>query len=175
MVDSKGKWVLILAVTLGLVLFVHFSFLDSRSDASDICPKFTLKNLDNRTLSSASFPNKTHILHFWASWCDMCVPELWQLIKLVDMFGDNLKIIAIHEGAGRGDIVKLRRLIRKTGLKYDIIFIDDGRVADIFGVESVPVSILVDSKGKIVKRFTGVVNWGRPEVIEMVKDVIGKR
>ena len=51
---------------------------------------FTVRDLDGRDISPASFRGKVVIINFWATWCPPCRAEIPDLIALQEKYRDQL-------------------------------------------------------------------------------------
>jgi thiol-disulfide isomerase/thioredoxin len=88
------------------------------------------------------------LLNFWASWCHPCLKEFPSLVKFQERYKEQVRVIGIN-----GDDDKALEKIRKTEEKYALNFesVDDstGKITDLFGINTYPVSI-VYHRGKVI-------------------------
>src|SRR6202521_1970393 len=52
-------------------------------------PDFSVKNLQQREISSADFRGKVVLIDFWATWCEPCKKEMPGYQKLADRYGSR--------------------------------------------------------------------------------------
>ncbi|MCA9130403.1 MAG: redoxin domain-containing protein [Planctomycetales bacterium] len=128
--------------------------------------------LDRREFTSASYLGSPVIYHCWASWCDGCKAEMKALKQLRAKYAKtNLQIVGINfdnnpDDEGRRDAFLKTdnyswvHLGEKKGL--------DGDLAVGYGILTLPLNIIVDKTGKVVK--TGV-HWTELDAVieELVK------
>lgn len=145
-------------VILCVLTFLYIILFNSKAGVGDSVPRYSLYTLGGETVSSSEFPAKPYILHFWAHWCDKCLDEMEALDFLQRRFEDSFFIVAVHEGMSDKDLRKIRKIIRKRPVGFNIYF-DSGEVAERFGVEMVPVSLLVGKDGVIKARYNGPQIW----------------
>ncbi len=129
-----------------------------------VLPDIQLKNRDGDMQSLRSWPNKSMIVNFWATWCGPCRKEI-----------PLLKEIAKNESAFQ--VVGIAIDFREDVLKYaDEIKIDyplligeqDGlAAADAFGMNSpgLPFTAFTDNKGRMVVMLMGELTKKKAEVI----------
>ena len=82
-------------------------------------PEFTVRDLDGRELSSASWRGKVVILNFWATWCPPCRAEIPDLVALQDKYRDRLMVIGISEDEAAPEVV--RQFAARHNVNYPIV------------------------------------------------------
>ncbi len=133
-----------LALLAGLALVANASALEDGAKA----PDFKLPSLDGgKSLSLASFRGKVVYLDFWASWCPPCLTSLPLLEDLRKQFpNDQFQILAVNVDQ---DVAKARKFLERTGVGYPSATDPKGRLPEMFGVETMPTSFLIDRTGVI--------------------------
>ena len=122
------------------------------ADAKPANLDFTMKDLDGKDVSLASFKGKVILLNFWATWCGPCKFEM-PAVK------------AIHEEfARRGDVVVVGMCLDETippavtyatenGYAWQHVFLGPWQATDIpekFGVRGIPTTVLIGPDGKVI-------------------------
>jgi len=92
---------------------------------------------------------KTIVLNFWATWCTSCIEELPLLHDLKKKNPDAI-FIAINSGE-RKKLVK--KFLKRYRFDYTIVLDPDKAVAQKYGIDSLPKTIVISKRGKIT--FTG--------------------
>lgn len=124
--------------------------VETRPQRQDPAPELLLTDLDGRTHSPAR-SGKLTVLHFWGSWCAPCRPELPRLQALSQQAGVEVLGVALEEESPEA----LRRFCQKHGLTYPQVLATKA-LTDAYGeIHKLPVTILVDAKGKIRYRWQG--------------------
>lgn len=138
----------------------------------DTLPQFSLRDRDGQLVSIHSWPNKSLIVNFWATWCAPCrreIPLLAATQRQRAQEGFQLVGIAVDE--------------RENALKYaDEIQLDyplligeqDGLDAlAAFGVESAafPITAFTDRQGRIVAVYPGELT---EEKLGVVLDAVSR-
>jgi len=57
--------------------------------------QFTIKKYEGGTVTPEEFRGKVLIVDYWATWCAPCRAEFPHFKKLLEMYGDDLAIVAI--------------------------------------------------------------------------------
>jgi thiol-disulfide isomerase/thioredoxin len=122
-------------------------------------PKMELVDIAGHKMTLDSFNGQAVLVVFWATWCPPCKAEIPHLVHLQDKYGESgLKILGLSlDQKGLPEVKKF--LKTKREINYTIIP-NGGQAARSFGkINSIPTTILLDKKGRILKRFVGL----RPE------------
>lgn len=88
---------------------------------------------------------RTIILNFWASWCTSCIQELPELHALKEKYPKAM-FIGINSGE-RKKLVK--KFLRRYKFNYDILVDKKKKVAALYGIESLPRTIVISKDKKI--------------------------
>lgn len=117
------------------------------------------------TMRIEEFRGRPVLLNFWASWCGPCraeLPELDTLFKELRGRGFVLLTVNLDRNPMAG-----RRFLDALGLALPVYRVDP-RAAQLLGVDSLPVSILLDKEGRLVQAYKGYT----PQVVEDVRRLV---
>ncbi len=111
-------------------------------------------------LTLESMRGKVVLLDFWATWCKPCIktmPELDALYRDYQKLGFSVVGISIDQGDDREK--KVKKFLDKKPVGYPIV-IDAKESAswEAFHVAALPTLYLIDREGRILERWTGVVD-----------------
>jgi thiol-disulfide isomerase/thioredoxin len=110
------------------------------------------KDINGRDFDLSSYRRKVVLVHYWATWCQPCKADM---VLLKDIYakkgGRDFDIVGVCldnnvQGAKQyldQERFKWKHLVESQGL--------DGRLANEMGVMTLPVMILVDQNGNVVK------------------------
>jgi thiol-disulfide isomerase/thioredoxin len=116
---------------------------------------FTVKDLDGREISSASFRDKVTIVNFWATWCPPCRAEIPDLIALQSKYRDRLEIIGVSED--EGSPAEVKRFVADHQINYPVVMLTPELEHLFPGVYALPTSFLLDRQGRIVQKHVGML------------------
>jgi cytochrome c biogenesis protein CcmG/thiol:disulfide interchange protein DsbE len=151
----------LLPLVIFLVIVAYFSVsLRPGHDSHELpsamlekpAPAFDLVGLGNSpALALGGLKGHPFIINFFASWCVPCRIEHPLLMRLAEQ--DHLPLYGI---AYKDKPEDSERLLATFGDPYRQIGMDrDGRVGLDFGVYGVPETYVIDSTGRIRRRFVG--------------------
>lgn len=114
--------------------------------------------------------NTPALLHFWATWCGPCLPELPGVDRLAQRMGDRLQIIAVS--MDRDGVKAARQFFDQHHLKTLTPF---GASADGASPEALPASILLDKHGKVAWATVGAHPWESDDLDKAVAQLNAER
>ena len=116
---------------------------------------FTLKDLEGKDVSLASFKGKVVLLNFWATWCGPCKAEIPGFVELQDKYRDKLTII----GYSVDDTAELaKKYAAQYKMNYPIV-LGEGRedVQDAYGpIWGIPASFIISKDGLVCRKHMGI-------------------
>ncbi|MES2180136.1 MAG: TlpA disulfide reductase family protein [Gemmatimonadota bacterium] len=121
----------------------------------DEMPAFAVKTLDEVPITRDSALGKVVLVNFWASWCGPCVTEMPAFDRVYHAKKDQ-GFVVLGIWTNDTDPFAMYDFLREHAIRYPIIVGAEELVESFGGVWALPVSILIDRNGKIVKRVTGI-------------------
>ena len=131
-------------------------------------PGSRLKVLTGKTVAGEPFDWKKYrgkvvLIDFWATWCGPCRAELPNLLRNYEKYNkQGFEVVAVSLDSKRENLVEF---IKAAKIPWVNLFHEgsDGRqpMADYYGVEGIPFTILVDRKGKVVATNVRGARLGR--------------
>ncbi|MEI9885337.1 MAG: TlpA disulfide reductase family protein [Rhizomicrobium sp.] len=117
----------------------------------------------------AGFKGRYLLLNLWATWCGPCVKELPALAKLKSALPPGgVAVVAVD--VGRGTPADARSFLDAHDAKALDAYIDSNiallRAFNAFGL---PLTVLIDPKGREIGRAIGPAQWDNPEAIAWFK------
>jgi len=124
-------------------------------------PTYSVTTLDGKTVTNESLKGKVVLLNVWASWCGPCQAEFPDLIELQEKYGD--KGFTIVGLAWNDEESKVRAMVKDRKLNYPIAMAGPEIGEELGGLQSIPVSILIDQDGKTRYGAVGLDPKDRPK------------
>ena len=120
-------------------------------------PEFSLKDLQGKALSLASYKGKVLILNFWATWCPPCRREIPDFIEAYKELKDKgLEILGISVDELSAEA--LRDWTQKAGMNYPVALATAKVIADYQPGEFIPATIVIDRSGRIRYRQSSLMD-----------------
>jgi len=124
----------------------------------DPAPDFTLNDIAGNPISLSSLKGKVVLLDFWASWCRPCRIENPNLVKAYKKYhAKGFEVLSVSlDGMPQQQKPKEDWLnaIEKDGLIWNTHISDlkgwESEAVGIYGVESIPFTLLIDREGIIL-------------------------
>ncbi|HSQ41859.1 MAG TPA: TlpA disulfide reductase family protein, partial [Fibrobacteraceae bacterium] len=96
-----------------------------------------------------AYSEKVRLLVFWATWCAPCVSEIPSLVALQQDLGPKgFQILAVTLDENPHAVTALDQ---KYHFNYPVLSGTDKVVRDYGGVESIPMSFLIDRQNRVSK------------------------
>ena len=137
-------------------------------------PDFTLKTLDGEEITlSDYFGKKVVMLEFWATWCNICVAEIPNIVKNYEKFKDQgFEILAVTLQSG--DDAEIGKVVEEMGIKYPVLIDDRLKVATkIYGLAGpIPLKVIIGADGIVKYSHVGDYPPGEDEIPFVVEDLI---
>jgi len=144
-------------VTLPFLFFVSPAFSDvSPPNARKPAPDFALTAADGRRVSLAGLKGKVVLVDFWATWCTGCKEEMPWFMEFQTTYRrrglESIGVAMDVEGWA-----KVRPYLNDHPINYPIV-VGDLAFANRFGsISALPVTLLIDRKGRVAEFHTGKV------------------
>lgn len=129
-------------------------------------PTFAAPSLLGDTVSLAQLRGRVVVLNFWATWCPPCREEMPALQRLHGRLGARgLSVVGVAEDEnppGQSPVADIFSFMISRRLSFSVLLDPTGRVEDLFGVGGYPTTIVLDRRGRIVRKVMGPAAWDEP-------------
>ena len=119
-------------------------------------PDFTLEDLDGRPVSLSQFRGKVVLLDFWASWCGPCIGNLPDLRRIKKETAGQ-PVVFLNLSLDSSD-AEWRKAIETHQIEG--VHVRAGawrsKTTGAYSVRGIPAYFLVDPRGMILERLSGV-------------------
>jgi thiol-disulfide isomerase/thioredoxin len=132
-------------------------------------PDFRMAGLNGPPRSLTSFKGRPLIINVWASWCSPCRKEAASLELLAwSEKGAPYTIIGISTDDERSNALAWLKQSNAT-LSHFIDSAPHWPLEKSLGASSIPLTVLVDAKGRVVGRFRGARDWASADSIKLIE------
>jgi len=126
---------------------------------------------DYRKLSELR--GKPLIINVWASWCGPCRAEMGSLDRLSRRFGGKQFNII---GVSTDDHVNLASaFLTQAKVSFDNYHDRNLLLESMLGADTIPLTVLIDAKGRVLKKVRGSMQWDSPESLELIAKTFGRK
>lgn len=138
-------------------------------EVGDYLREATLRGFSGNTKKFSDFKGKPLIINVWASWCGPCRDEMGSLNRLARRYGGKqFNVIGIStDDDGRAAAA----FIKKSGVTFENFLDSKLLLENMLGANTIPLTVLVDANGRVLKKVRGAYEWDSPEIIEAIGKV----
>jgi len=117
---------------------------------------FEFPNLSGNPVKLSDYRGKIVLADVWATWNTPSLKQIPYFIRIQEKFKDRgVDVIGISVDEGGTQTVQ--PMIKKMGMTYTQLVATIEEVERVFGdVQGLPVTFLIDRKGFVRKKFTGL-------------------
>jgi len=164
--NSRMRNLLCVALILLGCVFIQHSQANELRDFTEkrATPPLELKDIHGKQHSLADYRGKVVLVNFWAGWCQPCLQEIPQLIKLAEILKDKpFTILAVNVAeekklAGYGFVKKMD--------EHMVMLMDtDSKAFERWKGIGLPSTFVLDPAGVIRYEAYGPVNWDRQDIV----------
>jgi thiol-disulfide isomerase/thioredoxin len=149
-------------LTISAILVLLFSCTDKvAKSGGSMAPDFTLQELSGKSVTLSDMKGKVVLLEFWATWCPPCrasIPGIERLHEKYKNKGVVVLAVSLDEGGWDG----VQSFVKEHGIQYTVLKGNDD-VGAKYQVRSIPMLLVIDKEGKIMRRYLG---FGSDEDVE---------
>ncbi len=116
------------------------------SDGSQQAPRLELATLDGSRFNLEELRGKQVLVHFWATWCGVCLQELGTLNRLHDALEPDQALITVV--ADGEDPEAIRRFVKEHQIRYPVLLGNSAAVA-AYRVQAFPTNYYLDAQGRV--------------------------
>jgi peroxiredoxin len=110
-------------------------------------PDFTLHTLGGPNLRLQEQRGRVVMVNFWATWCAPCRQEMPQLNKLYEKYrASGFVLLGVNVD---DDSRHAADVAAKLGLKFPVLLDTDKTVSRLYGLNTMPSTVLIDRDGRV--------------------------
>ena len=133
-----------------------------------LAPDFELKNIDGKAIKLSSLRGKKVIVNLWATWCPPCRLEMPEMEKFyTENKNEGIEILAVNLTKAEKSRNDVPAFMKAYSITFPILMDENGDVARLYEVSSIPASFIIDSQGVIREKIVG------PMTYDSMKEMLG--
>lgn len=115
---------------------------------------------------------KVYLINFWASWCEACLTEMPSIVELRKSFVDKgFEVLAINVDENPSAVVP--PLASKLGMNFPVYLDPEQKLAELFDVHAIPLTVIIDKDRKILLVQSGEKNWNSSDIRYQLEQWLG--
>ncbi len=141
-----------------------------RSHAGTPAPDAQFQDPAGEPVSFADFRGKPLLVNLWATWCAPCIAEMPTLDALAAR-EPRLQVLALSQdldGRQKVDAFFEQRKLAKLEAYLDT----EMSMMSELKVQTLPTTILYDTRGREVWRMTGIQDWSGPRARALIAEAL---
>ncbi len=161
---------------IGILFLLSTSLIYAQENELPTAPDFTLQDVDGNTVCLDSLLKRGPVfMSFWALWCKMCIKELDALKPYYDEFDSlGLQMLAISQDKARA-VPKVKPFALSHKWKYVIVLDPDNILRELYNVQAMPTSYIINQDKKIVFVHQGYKPGDEEIIVEKVRALVCKK
>jgi peroxiredoxin len=131
---------------------------------------FTLKSASGENIRLSEYRGQVVLINFWASWCGPCrqeMPHLDAIHQKYEALGFTVFGINVEQDRNMAD-----KVLRDIPVTFPILFDEQNLVSQIYDVDAMPATVLVDRDGEIRYMHRGYKPGYELEYEKQIKSLI---
>jgi len=121
-----------------------------REQEASHAPYFSLKDVNDRTVTLEDFKGEPFVLVFWATWCSTCLKEIPLLNKLTQG-GHRVVTVTLNR-----DREHVKRFIEEHRIIYPVLMSTYHVTINYGNIRFLPTTFLINAQGYIVGKSVGM-------------------
>jgi len=137
-------------------------------------PDFTLRDLSGKDVALSDFRGKVVLLNFWGTFCPPCRAEMPALENVYRELKDRgFVVLAVSIDRSEKDA---RSFIAAEHSTFPVLLDSEKKVYyGKYATFALPLSYLIDTKGRVVEKYFGRQAWDSAEMKETIIKLIGEQ
>jgi peroxiredoxin len=138
------------------VIFTVFLMVFATNAYAQKATSFSLRDINNKTVSLADYEGQVVLVSFWATWCGPCKVEMPHLNKLYNEKKDEGFVVLSISSDDARSASKVKPYIRKMGYTFPVLLDKDSAVTGTYNpLKTLPYTVILDRKHNIANVHSG--------------------
>ena len=148
---------LILALLFCAIIFTLYTSLTKEKtevlQVGDDAPDFVLVDMKGQEHQLSEYKGQGVFLNFWGTWCKPCEREFPIINNYYQVYkGEGLQVLAVN--IAESDFI-VQNYIDRKGLTFPVLIDKNKSVMEVYNINPLPTTFLINPEGKIEKIITG--------------------
>jgi thiol-disulfide isomerase/thioredoxin len=158
------------AFMLKPTIFIHqVGLLNQPIELSDETFSWQLADMQGNPVVLSDYRGQVIFINYWATWCAPCLAEMGQLEKLRDAYNNKVQFLLVSNESK----TVIQQLMDKKGVNLPV-FVPHSQYPDQLESSVLPTSFLINKKGQLVMKKTGVAQWNSKKVKSILDNLLAE-
>jgi thiol-disulfide isomerase/thioredoxin len=136
-------------------------------------PNLHFTDAAGRKLTLDAFRGRGLVVNLWATWCGPCVAEFPTLAAIAPQLALS-KILVLPISIDAEGLKVVQPFYQTHAIRDVPILLDpDGSATDALNAAGIPITIIIDTQGRLVGTTQGASNWNTPRTIRLIQRLTG--
>ncbi|MBP2243297.1 peroxiredoxin [Cytobacillus eiseniae] len=126
-------------------------------EVNNIAPDFQLPTITGENMKLSDLRGKRVMINFWATWCPPCRAEMPDMEKFHQ--DKDIVILAVNLTETEKSLEDVEAFLDEYKLTFPIVMDKNLEVANLYQIQPIPTTYMVDSDGIIRYRAFGALNY----------------
>lgn len=133
------------------------------------------QSAEGKPLKLEDWKGRVVLVNLWATWCGPCRKEMPALNELQKQMGSkDFEVVAISVDLKGAEASAA--FLKEMGVDSLALYVDPKvTLLNLFQAPGLPVTILIDRKGREAARLVGPAEWASPEAIALIKAAVAEK
>ena len=129
-------------------------------------------DIEGRPVDLKSMQGRVLVVNFWATWCEPCRDEMPSLQRLrAKLAGQPFEVITVNFGES---LEKIAQFIGNEKVTLPVLLDTQKDAAKDWGVGGLPMTFLVDAKGRVRYSVFGERDWSEGPSLALVEKLVAE-
>lgn len=129
--------------------------LEEGNNSGQLAYEFEAEDMDGNVIKLSDYRGQKVFLNFWASWCPPCKVEMPHL-KEFSTAQDEVVVLGVNVNTSETDLANVQSFLDEFDVDYTNVH-GTQKMFNLYRVQSLPTSYIIDSQGVIRERIVGPV------------------
>ncbi len=135
-------------------------------------PALALEDVAGRAVDLRKMRGQVVLVNFWATWCEPCRDEMPGLERLrARLQGKAFEVLAVNYGESGP---KVAAFLEREKLTLPVLMDPEKKAADRWNAKGLPMTFLVDARGRVRYWVFGERDWSEGEAFGYVEKLVAE-